>query len=156
MPEQDALAVPGPYRPYNDIMNYMRPIRSSMVSCRTRARKTPFYILSALLLLLAGCAPKTLAPEALNEGVRFSFYAPSAASVSIAGSFNRWDSRTNALAGPDKDGVWTIVLPLKPGRYEYRFVVNGKDWGLDPFSPSVDDGLGERNSVFVLPGDAQQ
>jgi 1,4-alpha-glucan branching enzyme len=137
-------------------MNCMLPIRSSMLSRRTHARKTPLYILSALLLLLAGCAPKSLAPEALNKGVRFSFYAPSATSVSIAGSFNRWDPRINALAGPGRDGVWTIVLPLPPDRYEYRFVVNGKDWVLDPFSPSADDGLGERNSVFVLPGDAQQ
>lgn len=120
------------------------------------ARKTLFYILSALLLLLAGCAPKSLAPQALNQGVRFSFYAPSAASVSVAGNFNRWDPRINELAGPDKDGVWNIVLPLPPDRYEYRFVVNGKDWVLDPFSPSVDDGFGERNSVFILPQDAQQ
>jgi len=108
------------------------------------------FIYITLFVLIAGCATKSLAPEALDNGVRFSFLAPSASSVSIAGSFNHWDPQTNALTGPDRDGVWTTVLPLPPGRYEYRFVVNGKDWVLDPSVPSEDDGLGERNSLFVV------
>ncbi len=109
-----------------------------------------------LLVLIAGCAPKSLEPVLMKDGVRFSYSAPSAKSVFIAGSFNHWDPSADALKGPDRNGVWTIVLPFSPGRYEYRFVVNGKDWVLDPFSPSVDDGFGERNSVFVLPQDTRQ
>jgi 1,4-alpha-glucan branching enzyme len=108
------------------------------------------FIYITMFVLIAGCATKSLAPEARDNGVRFSFLAPSASSVSIAGSFNHWDPQTNALTGPDRDGVWTTVLPLSPGRYEYRFVVNGKDWILDPSVPSEDDGLGERNSLFIL------
>lgn len=97
-----------------------------------------------------GCAPKSLEPVVLHEGVRFSFLAPSAKSVSIAGSFNRWSPGRDSLTGPDKKGIWTIVLPLPPGRYEYRFVVNGREWVLDPSVPFVDDGLGDRNSLFTV------
>ncbi len=108
------------------------------------------FLYITLFVLIAGCAPKSHAPVVQRDGVRFSYSAPSATSVSITGSFNRWDSRSNALTGPDRDGVWIIVLPLPPGRYEYRYVVNGTDWVLDPSAPSVDDGLGDRNSLIVI------
>ncbi len=108
------------------------------------------FIYITLFVFIAGCAPKSLAPVVLQDGIRFSYSAPSAKSVSIAGSFNHWDPRSNALTGPDRNGVWTIALPLPPGRYEYRYVVNGKDWFLDPSAPSVDDGLGDRNSILVV------
>jgi len=32
----------------------------------------------------------------------------------------------------DEHGTWKITLPLTPGRYEYRFVVDEK-WETDPF-----------------------
>ena len=102
-----------------------------------------------LLLILVACAPKSLEPVVLHKGVRFFYSAPSAKSVAIAGSFNHWDPDKDRLAGPDKNGVWTVVLPLAPGRYEYRFVVDGTDWVPDPSSPTVDDGLGGLNSLLV-------
>ncbi len=108
------------------------------------------FIYITLFVLITGCAPKSLEPLEQRDGVRFSYSAPSAKSVSVAGSFNRWDPQTDVLQGPDRNGIWTIVLPLPPGRYEYRFVVNGKDWVLDPSAPPVDDGLGERNSQVVV------
>ncbi len=108
------------------------------------------FIYITLFVLITGCAPKSLEPVTLQDAVRLSFSAPSAKSVSIAGSFNHWDPQINALTGPDGNGVWTIVLPLPPGRYEYRFIVNGNDWVLDPSAPSEDDGLGERNSLFFV------
>ncbi len=108
------------------------------------------FLYITLFVLFAGCAPKSLEPVALQDGVHFSYSAPSAKTVFIAGSFNRWDPRAHALTGPDRDGVWTIVLPLPPGRHEYRFVVNGKDWVLDPSAPSEDDGLGDRNSFVAV------
>lgn len=104
------------------------------------------------LFLLANCAPKSSAPVIPREGVRLSFSSPSAASVSVAGSFNQWDPERNRLASPDSKGVWTITLPLPPGRYEYRFVINNNEWVLDHSAPSTDDGMGDKNSlVIVLP-----
>ena len=102
------------------------------------------------MVILVGCAPKSLEPVVLHEGVRFFYFAPSAKSVSIAGSFNHWNPDKDRLIGPDRKGIWTIVLPLPPGRNEYRFVVDGKEWAPDPSMPSVDDGLGDRNSLIVL------
>ncbi len=108
------------------------------------------FIHITLFVFLAGCAPKSLDPVSLHEGVRFSYSAPSAKTVSIAGSFNRWNPDQDRLVGPDRVGIWTIVLKLAPGRYEYRYVLDGKEWELDPSVPSVDDRLGDRNSVIVI------
>jgi 1,4-alpha-glucan branching enzyme len=104
-----------------------------------------------ILLLLTGCAPKSPAPEVMSNGVRFSLFAPSAKSVAIAGSFNQWDPKQARLTGPDKKGVWTIILPLSTGRHEYSFVINNSEWVLDPSAPSIDDGLEGKNSFVIVP-----
>jgi 1,4-alpha-glucan branching enzyme len=107
-------------------------------------------VLLFICISLTGCGPGRLGPEERLEGVYFPFYAPEARSIAIAGSFNQWDFSKDILIGPDKHGVWSIILPLPAGRYEYLFVVNGKEWKLDPGAPPVDDGLGGRNSVVVI------
>ncbi len=109
-----------------------------------------YALIISLFCLASGCAPKSLSPQATPEGVLFSFSAPAAKNVSIAGNFNRWSPDHDRLAGPSQKGIWAIVMPLPPGRYEYRFVIDGKEWVLDPSVPSVDDGLGDRNSLFVV------
>lgn len=59
---------------------------------------------------------------------------PSARSVALVGSFNRWDTTVHHLErGPDN--FWTIVLTLAPGEYPYLFIVDGVPWN-DP----MDDG----------------
>ena len=46
-------------------------------------------------------------------------------------------------------GAWTVTIPLQPGRYEYMFVVDGKEWIADPFAvEQSDDGFGSRNAVL--------
>ena len=69
--------------------------------------------------------------------------------VSVAGSFNGW----NASEAPmhRDNGVWTAVLVLPPGSYEYMFVEDGERWVTDPLAPrSRDDGFGGRNAVLDL------
>ncbi len=105
-----------------------------------------------LLILLyftaVSCAPKHLGPEVRRDGVYFTFQAPAARNVVIAGSFNQWSVRKDVLAGPDNNGVWSITLPLPWGRYEYLFFVDQKEWKLDPGTAWVVDGFGGKNSVL--------
>ena len=52
----------------------------------------------------------------------------------------------------DKDGVWSVTLPLSAGRHVYAYVVDGA-WFTDPGAPVTGDGFGHRNSVrFVAKG----
>jgi hypothetical protein len=56
-------------------------------------------------------------------------------SVYLAGSFNEWKPTGLKMDGPDADGRYTAQLTLKPGRYEYKFVIDGKQWVADPANP---------------------
>ena len=46
--------------------------------------------------------------------------------------------------------VWTKTLTLPPGRYRYRYVVDGR-WQTDPLNPSVEPSpFGGNDSLFEL------
>ena len=104
---------------------------------------------AVLVLFFTGCTAVHRGPEPVAGGIQFSLHAPAAKSVAVSGSFNRWDTTKNLLAGPDSNGDWSICLPLPEGRYESLFIINGETWLVDPAVPSVDDGLGGKNSVIV-------
>ncbi|HVZ18854.1 MAG TPA: glycogen-binding domain-containing protein [Terriglobales bacterium] len=62
--------------------------------------------------------------------VAFVCHPSTAEAVFLAGSFNGWDpTATPMMLG--KDGQWTVSLTLAPGRYEYKFVVDG-EWCCEP------------------------
>ena len=80
--------------------------------------------------------------------VRLVLLQPSAQSVSVAGDFNGWNPAKTKLERTD-GGMWTVTLPLKPGRYEYMFVIDGKQWIADPLATdSATDGFGAQNAVL--------
>ena len=90
-------------------------------------------------------------PELLDSGVRFSVYSTDAKKIAIAGSFNNWSKSVDFLYQSNEKGVWEITLPLSAGRYEYKFVIDGKEWIPDPGNiNTVDDGFGELNSVVIV------
>jgi len=79
----------------------------------------------------------------------FSLPAPQAQTVSIAGDFNQWNPSSHLLK-MDDEGIWRISLALNPGRYEYRFFVDG-EWQDDPNSSSfVENPFGTSNSLKII------
>ena len=85
--------------------------------------------------------------------VEFVVEAPEAKSVAVAGTFNEWQPGRTPLK-KDKKGVWAHKLTLPYGRYEYRFVIDGR-WISDPkATQSVPNEFGESNSVLIL-GDTE-
>ena len=91
-------------------------------------------------------------PVLTPEGVLFSHAHASASTVHLAGEFNGWSTDATPMEDPDGDGVWTVVVELPPGRYEYKFVVDGgARWVEDAGNPdTVPDPYGGRNSVIVV------
>jgi 1,4-alpha-glucan branching enzyme len=80
--------------------------------------------------------------------VRLVVLQPSARTVQVAGDFNGWNPAHTSLE-QISDGAWAVTIPLKPGRYEYMFVVDGKQWVVDPFAAEQnEDGFGSRNAVL--------
>lgn len=87
--------------------------------------------------------------ESRQKKIRFEFYSPVAKEVSLAGNFNQWNPKANPMKKYNK-GIWKITLPLKPGRYEYRFHVDGK-WENDlSCSSYVTNEFGGVNCVRIV------
>ena len=59
-----------------------------------------------------------------NRPVVFKFFAPQAQQVALAADFNNWDITKNPLE-KNAGGQWSAKIQLAPGRYEYRFYVDG-------------------------------
>jgi pyruvate/2-oxoglutarate dehydrogenase complex dihydrolipoamide acyltransferase (E2) component len=81
--------------------------------------------------------------------VAFEHFSPDAGEIFLVGSFNNWDLTATPLKkGPG--GRWTTKLVLKPGHYEYRFVVDGR-WQDDPTAARfVANPFGELNCIIEV------
>ena len=84
----------------------------------------------------------------LGDG-RLRFFLPGrkdARKVCLSGSFNAWSTLETPMARTDSG--WNVTIRLLPGRYAYKFVVDGK-WANDAFNKLTEDDLcGGRNNVF--------
>jgi hypothetical protein len=81
--------------------------------------------------------------------VEFLLEAPSAASVKLVADFTGWDEHPVELMH-SPDGFWFIVVPLTPGSYSYRFIVDG-EWRDDPRATRrVPNPFGTENAVVQV------
>lgn len=100
------------------------------------------------VLVVPGCDGEILAD---CEVAHFGLVPPAgAAEVLVSGDWNGWGTDADtaeALTDPDGDGFWSVSVPLAPGFYAYKFVVDGS-WITDPANPdAIADGLSGLNSV---------
>jgi len=80
--------------------------------------------------------------------VRFVFVDAGAKQVELVGDFNEWAKGATQLSHSGAPGVWTVSVPLSPGRHEYAFIINGSRWVADPFAPKSSDDFGTESSVI--------
>ena len=70
--------------------------------------------------------------------------------VNLFGQFNGWNRENLPMNDEDGDGVYEIIIPLDPGRYEYKFFVDGEEL-IDAVNPvKVPNGFGDFNSVVII------
>ena len=85
----------------------------------------------------------------INGEIVFATRFDHAKRVMVAGDFNGWSAISTPLQ-PVETSKWIAKLPLLPGRYKYRFVVDGK-WISDPHNPACEvNEFGETNSVVEV------
>src|SRR5688572_2953644 len=88
------------------------------------------------------------APLVTPDGVVFTLEAPDALQVQIAGDFNSWRPEWTEMESVGR--LWRTVLKLAPGRYRYRYVIDGQ-WRTDPMNPAFEPSpFSGNDSLLVL------
>ena len=81
--------------------------------------------------------------------VRFAIPSSAGKEAFVAGTFNDWNPQEHKLTG--NNGAYAKTLRLAPGRYEYKFVVDGR-WEPDMANAQcVPDSFGGINNVLEVP-----
>jgi len=82
---------------------------------------------------------------------QFVFKAPAAKHVSVIGDFNRWDTSGAPMSRSADGELWSVRIPIMPGRHVYAFMVDDSLLVLDPRAPkSRDPDLGAEGSVRIV------
>ncbi len=99
-----------------------------------------------------GTATTAVPPDQAEMRVVRLVYAPrdpQVRAVRVAGTFNDWNPQGIALE--HKGDLWTAVLILPRGVYEYMYVEDNARWVTDPLALQTrDDGFGRKNGVLDL------
>lgn len=69
-----------------------------------------------------------------RRNILFTYRNSTAKTVFIVGDFNKWFRQPMNR----KDGIWSVSVPMTPGTYEYRYVVDNKRV-RDPNNKNVSD-----------------
>ncbi|MCC5878128.1 MAG: hypothetical protein JJU11_18060 [Candidatus Sumerlaeia bacterium] len=90
-----------------------------------------------------------MSPMIEGRTVTFIVYNAEARNIAVAGTFNNWNQLT-MYRNPSDRNMWGVRYELPPGRYMYKYIVDG-EWQVDPenYTP-VDDGSGNFNSSFII------
>ena len=108
--------------------------------------KMKHYLFVYLACVMGLAYPGNGTLRASNE-VTFQFKFPGAKKVKVYGSFNSWSK--GFVLEKASGSEWKQTVELDRGRYEYKFLVDGK-WRYDASLPSIDDGLYSRNNVMIV------
>lgn len=94
-----------------------------------------------------------LAFAMLAQGIshEFVFVADRALhSVNLAGTFNNWNKDADPMKVGTDGRTWRLKKTLDPGRHQYKFVLDGDQWTVDPKGTDISDGNGNTNSLLLL------
>lgn len=86
-----------------------------------------------------------------QKKVMFSLEATEAKDVVLMGDFNNWNPKTHPMK-KERNGVWNKTVMLSPGKYEYKFLIDG-NWVENPQNDQTClNCFGTQNSIFNLSG----
>lgn len=91
-----------------------------------------------------------VSPRKVANGILFTLNAPHNAQVLVVGDFNAWSEEHGEMTYVQEEQVWKRYVSLPPGKYHYKFIVNG-EWLSDPANPHEgENAFGGKNSVIQV------
>lgn len=114
--------------------------------------RVPLRLSEGVEVKSADTAPRRLlGVHITRQGVLFVQPLGLGTNVAVAGDFNGWSSHATPMRRNDAMGVWEACVPIPPGTYQYRLVVDGH-WASDSFNPRVTTNpFGEANNQLIVP-----
>lgn len=124
--------------PFADLMLYPKKLDAVLKTLESWKQRAVFAPGAITRMARAGMASsgrrrvcqQSDSPLQGLKNTEFHLEAPSAGSVKLAADFTDWEKFPLDLI-KSEDGVWFGIVPLFPGSYAYRFIVDGQ-WCDDP------------------------
>lgn len=93
---------------------------------------------------------ESLPDEPVEKEAVFTLEIPKGEKVQIAGDFNNWMPESLHLTHSQGRPLWQKIMRLRPGSYQYKYLVDGH-WIPDPTNDEIiDDVFGGVNSVINI------
>jgi len=84
-----------------------------------------------------------------RQKVHFSVESARAREVFLMGDFNNWDPKAHPMKN-DGNGLWVKSVIIPPGKYEYKYLIDG-EWKEDPKNEQTcPNCFGTLNSILNL------
>jgi len=99
----------------------------------------------------AQCPSVFSQPRTSDGGVLFTYPDKARRSVVVVGDFNGWATDQDSLK-QGADGQWRLLRQMSAGLYQYKFLVDGDRYALDPGNPVRVENFdhSSENSAFLL------
>jgi len=111
---------------------------------------------SARPAMIEGYLDSARVPVILDTSAWFVYRDASASSVSVAGDFNDWKPGRDTLRKVPGTDLYCLRMEFEnDARLDYKFVVDGSRWILDPLNPDLVTGGFGPNSELAMPGYVQ-
>jgi hypothetical protein len=84
---------------------------------------------------------------------QFVFRSATARRVSVVGDFNEWNAASARMTRGASGDLWSVTVPIAPGRHMYGFMVNDSTFALDQdarVARARDPDLGVEGSVVIV------
>jgi 1,4-alpha-glucan branching enzyme len=85
-----------------------------------------------------------------RKRITFIYRGKPGEKVFLCGDFNTWKTDCKELKDKKNDGTYACICMLQPGKYQYKFFVNGI-WTLDASNPNLEPNeFGSHNSIIEI------
>jgi hypothetical protein len=82
---------------------------------------------------------------------QFVFNSSRAHKISVVGDFNHWNPTSTPMALASDGELWSVTIPIAPGRHTYAFMIDDSLFTLDPSAPKArDSDLGADGSIRIV------
>jgi hypothetical protein len=96
--------------------------------------------------------PVTDVPGAAKPVLQqFVFHSARAKRVSVVGDFNQWNPSSAPMVPSAEGTLWSVLVPILPGRHVYAYMVDDSILTLDPTAATArDPDFGTKASVVLV------